>query len=193
MEGVSGEAKRVRAAEARRNLATRRELRRKRWQRRQRLGPVVAVVKAASLASLEMVVAALSPLPRLACRAFSARTLAPTMLDPVDAVTTTSAAVDAVTTTFEPRGITTEDTIVFVLGCVPFVWAGVEFWRRIAVGDPFGTGSDSVFINDTSGNRTRAVRRVLGADAIFAARVLFAIAGVSLASVVVAALPLFNQ
>ena len=42
-------------------------------------------------------------------------------------------------------------------------------------------------INDTSGNRTRAVRRVLGADAIFAARVLFAIAGVSLASVVVAA------
>ena len=183
MEGVSGEAKRVRAAEARRNLATRRELRRKRWQRRQRLGPVVAVVKAASLASLEMVVAALSPLPRLACRAFTARTLAPTMLDPVDAVATT----------FEPRGITTEDTIVFVLGCIPFVWAGVEFWRRIAVGDPFGTGSDSVFINDTSGNRTRAVRRVLGADAIFAARVLFAIAGISLASVVVAALPLFNQ
>ena len=90
------------------------------------------------------------------------------MLDPVEAATT----VDAVTATFEPRGITTEDTIVFVLGCVPFVWAGVEFWRRIAVGDPFGTGSDSVFINDTSGNRTRAVRRVLGADAIFAARAL---------------------
>lgn len=111
------------------------------------------------------------------------------MLDPVEAATT----VDALTTTFEPRGITTEDTIVFVLGCVPFVWAGVEFWRRIAVGDPFGTGSDSVFINDTSGNRTRAVRRVLGADAIFAARVLFAIAGISLASVIVAALPLFNQ
>ena len=115
------------------------------------------------------------------------------MLDPVDAVTTVLGTVDAITTTFEPRGITTEDTIVFVLGCVPFVWAGVEFWRRIAVGDPFGTGSDSVFINDTSGNRTRAVRRVLGADAIFAARVLFAIAGISLASVVVAALPLFNQ
>ena len=62
---------------------------------------------------------------------------------------------------------------------VPFVWAGIEFWRRIAVGDPFGTGTDSVIINDTSGNRTRAVRRVLGQDAIIAARILFGIAGVS--------------
>ena len=41
---------------------------------------------------------------------------------------------------FEPRGITTEDTVIFIIGCVPFVWAGIEFWRRIAVGDPFGTG-----------------------------------------------------
>lgn len=56
--------------------------------------------------------------------------------------------------TFEPRGITPEDTVIFILGTVPFVWAGIEFWRRIAVGDPFGTGSDSVIINDTSGNRT---------------------------------------
>ena len=79
--------------------------------------------------------------------------------------------------TFEPRGITPEDTVIFVIGCVPFVWAGIEFWRRIAVGDPFGTGSDSVIINDTSGNRTRAVRRVLGQDAIIAARLLFGIAG----------------
>ena len=31
---------------------------------------------------------------------------------------------------FEPRGITPEDTFIFVLGCVPFVWAGIEFWRR---------------------------------------------------------------
>jgi hypothetical protein len=110
---------------------------------------------------------------------------------------------------------------------VPFVWAGIEFWRRIAVGDPFGTGTDSVLINntlaltpnpnpnpnpnpkpqapspkpnpkpkpnpnphpnpnpnpsqviinDTSGNRTTAVRRVLGQDAIIAARILFGIAG----------------
>ena len=36
-----------------------------------------------------------------------------------------------------------------------------------------------VIINDTSGNRTTAVRRVLGQDAIIAARILFGIAGVS--------------
>mgnify|MGYP004108105429 CR=1 FL=1 len=40
-----------------------------------------------------------------------------------------------------------------------------------------GTGQDSVIINDTSGNRTKAVRRVLGQDAIIAARILFGIAG----------------
>ena len=77
------------------------------------------------------------------------------------------ASVDAAPNmTFEPRGITTEDTVVFVIGCVPFVWAGVEFWRRIAVGDPFGTGSDSVIINDSSGNRPTPLRRVLGTGAL---------------------------
>ena len=25
---------------------------------------------------------------------------------------------------FEPRGITPEDTVIFIIGCVPFVWAG---------------------------------------------------------------------
>ena len=103
------------------------------------------------------------------------------------------AKTDPALQTFEPRGITPEDTVVFIIGSVPFVWATIEFWRRIAFGESFGTGKDSVIINDTSGNRTRGVRRVLGADAIFAARVLFLIAGVSLASVVVAALPLFNN
>ena len=80
---------------------------------------------------------------------------------------------------FEPRGITPEDTVIFVIGCVPFVWAGIEFWRRIAVGDSFGTGRDSVIINDTSGNRKKPLQRVLGQDAIIAARILFGIAGLS--------------
>jgi hypothetical protein len=88
--------------------------------------------------------------------------------------------------TFEPRGITTEDTVVFIIGCVPFVWAGVEFWRRIAVGDPFGTGSDSVIINDSSGNRPTPLRRVLGTDAIITARILFALAFASGALVLIA-------
>lgn len=74
---------------------------------------------------------------------------------------------------FEPRGITPEDSVIFVIGCIPFVWAGIEFWRRIAVGDPFGTGVDSVIIEDSSGNRPKPVRRVLGQDAIIAARLLF--------------------
>ena len=81
--------------------------------------------------------------------------------------------------TFEPRGITPEDTIVFILGTVPFLWATIEFWSRIARGDPFGTGADQVIINDTSGNRPKAVRRVLGKDAIIAAYILFAFAGAS--------------
>ena len=95
----------------------------------------------------------------------------------------------ASTMTFEPRGITPEDSVIFVIGCVPFVWAGVEFWRRIAVGDPFGTGKDSVIINDSSGNRPTPVRRVLGQDAIIAARILFGLAFASLALVFLAAPP----
>ena len=38
------------------------------------------------------------------------------------------------------------DTVVFLVGTVPFVVAFVEFWRRIAVGEPFGTTSNSVVI-----------------------------------------------
>ena len=57
---------------------------------------------------------------------------------------------------------------------------------RIAVGDPFGTGQDSVIINDTSGNRPSPVRRVLGKDAIIAARILFALAFASAVLVVIA-------
>lgn len=87
---------------------------------------------------------------------------------------------------FTPRGVTPEDTVVFVLGCIPFLWATVEFWRRIAVGDAFGTGADSVIINDTSGGRKNPVRRVLGKDAIIAARILFALAFGSVVLVAVA-------
>jgi hypothetical protein len=95
--------------------------------------------------------------------------------------------------TFEPRGITTEDTIVFVIGCVPFVWATIEFWRRIFVGDPFGTGQDSVIINDTSGNRPKGVRRVLGQDAITAAYILFALAGASAVLVAIAGVDVLSR
>jgi len=96
---------------------------------------------------------------------------------------------------FEPRGITPQDTIVFGLGVTPFAWATVEFWRRIVNGESFGTGKDSVTIDpetyealikdgaDEDQLRRAGGRRVLGADAMFAARVLFAAAGLSLALV----------
>lgn len=54
------------------------------------------------------------------------------------------------------------------------------------MGDPFGTGADSVIINDTSGNRPQGVRRVLGKDAILAARILFTLAFASGALVIFA-------
>lgn len=101
-----------------------------------------------------------------------------------------AAAGDAVErVTFEPRGITKEDTVVFVIGTVPFVWATVEFWRRIAVGVGFGTGSDSVVIDpevdykegaDDDQLRRFGGRRILGQDAILTARLLFAAAFFSL-------------
>jgi hypothetical protein len=88
---------------------------------------------------------------------------------------------------FKPRGITAQDTIVFVAGAAPFLWATVEFWRRIAVGESFGTGKDSVIINDSSGGRKRPLQRVLGKDAVIAARILFTIAAASGLLVVIAA------
>ena len=97
-----------------------------------------------------------------------------------------SSAVEA-TASFTPRGITTEDTVVFVLGMVPFVWASYEFWRRIAVGEPFGTTTDSVIIRDTSGpSELPERRRVLGKGAIMTARALFLAVGLTLALVLIA-------
>jgi hypothetical protein len=69
------------------------------------------------------------------------------------------------------------DVWVFVAGVIPFAWATVEFWRRIAVGESFGTGSDSVVIigEDNAPEDSRG-RRVLGRDSLIVAYVLFTIA-----------------
>jgi membrane glycosyltransferase len=96
--------------------------------------------------------------------------------------------------TFAPRGITPQDTVVFVIGMVPFVWATIEFWRRIAVGEPFGTGKDSVIIRDTSGPETLPERRrVLGRDAIITARLLFVAVGLTLGLVALAGYQALNS
>ena len=72
------------------------------------------------------------------------------------------------------------------------VWAGIEFRRRILVGDPFRTGMDyviiNVIINDTSGNRPKTLKRVLGRDAIITAQVLFGLAFALGALILVASL-----
>ena len=54
------------------------------------------------------------------------------------------------------------------------------------MGDSFGTGADSVVILDSSGNRPKPLRRVLGKDAILAARILFGLAFASGALVLLA-------
>lgn len=68
------------------------------------------------------------------------------------------------------------DFWVFLVGIFPFAWATVEFWRRIAFGEPFGTGSDSVVIGMDDSPMDSRGRRVLGRGALITAYVLFALA-----------------
>jgi hypothetical protein len=79
----------------------------------------------------------------------------------------------------------TTTIIVFIVGITPFLWATYEFWRRIAFGESFGTGSDSVVIprldevliigEDNNPNSSRG-RRTLDKGALTVAYVLFAVA-----------------
>eukprot|EP00590_Aulacoseira_subarctica_P007264 CAMPEP_0172430858 /NCGR_PEP_ID=MMETSP1064-20121228/56347_1 /TAXON_ID=202472 /ORGANISM="Aulacoseira subarctica , Strain CCAP 1002/5" /LENGTH=91 /DNA_ID=CAMNT_0013177239 /DNA_START=88 /DNA_END=360 /DNA_ORIENTATION=+ len=68
------------------------------------------------------------------------------------------------------------DVVVFVLGVIPFIWATVEFWRRIALQLPFGTGADSVFIGEDNKPSSSRGRRTLGRGAIIVAYILFGLA-----------------
>lgn len=96
----------------------------------------------------------------------------------------------------------TATLIVFIIGIIPFIWATVEFWRRIAVGASFGTSADSVVIpspfsdddqmmvtigEDDNPESSRG-RRTLDRGALTVAYVLFAVAagsvGLAIASVV---------
>ena len=85
----------------------------------------------------------------------------------------------------------TTNTIVFLIGIVPFLWATYEFWSRIAVGASFGTGKDSIQIRPSTttligqeGNpRKSRGQQVLGDDALIVAYVLF---GIAIASVGIA-------
>ena len=49
----------------------------------------------------------------------------PPLVAKADEVASAAAEVaSAAPIVFEPRGITPEDTVIFIIGCVPFVWAG---------------------------------------------------------------------
>lgn len=103
-----------------------------------------------------------------------------------DVVSAPSAAIEPMNDTL--------NVIVFIIGIIPFAWATVEFWRRIAVGESFGTGSDSVVIpnpttigEDNNPESSRG-RRVLGTDALVTAYILFALAGGTIALVLYAVL-----
>lgn len=104
---------------------------------------------------------------------------------------------------FEPRGVTQQDLIVFAVCCFPFIWATNEFWRRIAVGEPFGTGKDSVVITDLpdDADARKALsgedeegsttgRRTLTVGAIRVAYLLFAAVGATVVLVGLAAFQL---
>jgi hypothetical protein len=92
----------------------------------------------------------------------------------------------------------TTNTVIFIIGIIPFLWATYEFWSRIAVGKSFGTGSDSIQIRPSSSSRITIGKdgeplksrgqQVLGDDALLVAYVLFAVAigavGIAIYSVV---------
>ena len=100
----------------------------------------------------------------------------------------------------------TTTIVVFIIGVIPFIWATYEFWRRIAVGASFGTGSDSVIIpspfdggDGKDGNNLITIgednkptssrgRQTLDRGALIVAYILFAVAGgsdlIAVASVV---------
>ncbi len=62
---------------------------------------------------------------------------------------------------FEPQ-LTAKDSVVFFVSALPFGWATIEFWRRIAKGERFGTGSDSILIGDDLDPASSRGQRSLG-------------------------------
>jgi len=130
----------------------------------------------------------------------------PTQL--LSTATTTSmilSTIEGTTNEIAPQPLSdTTNIIIFILGIFPFAWATNEFWRRIAVGLPFGTGSDSVLIQppsaldkdatttDNMGNtvlttigednnpKSSRGRQVLGKGALLVAYFLFGIAAFSI-------------
>jgi hypothetical protein len=77
------------------------------------------------------------------------------------------------------------DFKIFLAGIFPFMWATIEFWRRIMFGESFGTGTDSIVISspvtvttigsDNSPQDSRGTR-ILGKGALIIAYTIFVVA-----------------
>jgi hypothetical protein len=69
------------------------------------------------------------------------------------------------------------DFKIFLAGIFPFMWATIEFWRRIMFGESFGTGTDSIVIigSDDSPQDSRG-SRILGKGALIIAYTIFVFA-----------------
>jgi hypothetical protein len=104
------------------------------------------------------------------------------LADSLDSLATTTTATIAAASTFEPSAAAglspTTTVVVFIVGVIPYIWATIEFWRRIAVGASFGTGSDSVVfsIGEDDNPESSRGKQVLGKGALVIAYILFAIA-----------------
>jgi hypothetical protein len=69
------------------------------------------------------------------------------------------------------------DFKIFLAGIFPFMWATIEFWRRIMFGESFGTGTDSiVIIGSNDSPQDSRGSRILGKGALTVAYTIFVIA-----------------
>mmetsp|Transcript_10785 Transcript_10785/g.19498 ORF Transcript_10785/g.19498 Transcript_10785/m.19498 type:complete len:171 (-) Transcript_10785:1772-2284(-) len=81
----------------------------------------------------------------------------------------------------QPKQIEIQDVFVFMIGSLPFTIATYQFWTRIAKGQRFGTGKDSVIIDtgrkpiDNKESKSTALR-TLSKSALNVAYFLTAIA-----------------
>jgi hypothetical protein len=122
------------------------------------------------------------------------------MIDALESSSVVDMASAAATTIIPPSDLSLRNVNVwiFLAGIFPFAWATAEFWRRIAVGEPFGTGKDSVRIvsigKDDVPTQSRG-RQTLGQGALVVAYILFGLAagsiGLTLYSVLTSTSPVF--
>jgi hypothetical protein len=105
--------------------------------------------------------------------------LANTIIDTPITTTTADPATIATMNDINDIGMLSKETttIIFIIGIIPFIIATYEFWRRIAIGATFGTGTDSIVFPTTIGEENAPSssrgKQVLGQDSLIAAYVIF--------------------